>query len=181
MKKITIISAVLLFATTAYTTAQLRPSGQRLTKTQYAPNTGDADIDRHLQKINEYGLANFESFKKELATKFGVSNREINRIYPKNKLEPGDNFLEPGDNVINPGDVFYAYTLAGYSGKPVNTILEMMSKEKSWEKVTIALGIKPGSETSGVAGRRIQTQSRTQAGSYNDFRRMALSGIGEVK
>ena len=87
-------------------TAQTRPSTPGRGMTVYSPKTGDALMDQHLQEIDRHGLAEFAVFKNELASKFSGSKRVIGRIYPKDKIEPGDTFIEPGDTFIEPGDTF---------------------------------------------------------------------------
>ncbi len=45
-------------------------------------------------------MAELSAFKRELASKFGASMGEINKIYPRDKIEPGDHFIEPGENFL---------------------------------------------------------------------------------
>lgn len=93
--------------------------------------SGDADIDMHLDKVNRYGKAEFEFYKKDMSLKFGVSADEINDYYYKEKYSPGD--------------IYYAYTLSAVSGRPVRTIFDIYKKKKGWGATAQELGIKPGS------------------------------------
>ena len=170
MRQITFFSLLVLMVVSIGANAQIRSSAAGSRRPVFTPNTGDAEIDRHLQEIDRYGLAEFAAFKKELASKFGASREEINKIYPRDKIgpgdhfiepgdnfiEPGDNFLEPGDNfkpgedlgslLLRPGDAYYAFTLSAVTGKPAGTIINSYARNRDWGAVTSELGIKPGSK-----------------------------------
>jgi hypothetical protein len=98
--------ALLIVLAIPLVNAQTRPSTSSLGKAVFSPKTGDALMDQHLQEIDRYGQAEFPAFKKALASKFSGSRREISRIYPKDKIEPGDIFIEPGEIFIEPGEIF---------------------------------------------------------------------------
>ncbi len=170
MRKITLIALLTVIAVPLVMDAQTRPSTTVARRAEFSPKTGDARMDKHLQEIDRYGMEEFAAFKKELASKFSGSRREINRIYPKDKIEPGDNFLEPGDNFLEPGDNFiepgdnfkpgedlgsllarpgdayYAFALSAVTGKPVGTIINSFARNQNWEAITRELGIKPESK-----------------------------------
>ena len=160
------IKSDLIFRRTLSANAQRITTSKVQKKTTFTPSTGDSEIDRHLQKINKFGLAEFSSFKRELASKFNISSREISRIYPKDKIEPGDIF-KPGEDLgsllAKPGDAFYAYTLSSFTGKPVSGIIDLFTKKQNWQEVTAELGIKPGSKN------------------FNELKGIALNSIGKVK
>ena len=150
--------------------AQTRPSVPSRGVTVYSPKTGDALMDKHLQEIDRYGIAEFAVFKKELTSKFSGSRNVIGRIYPKDKIEPGDNFIEPGDNFIEPGDnfiepgdnfkpgedmgsllarpgdVYYACALSLVTGKSTDVIINSFARNQDWGAITRELGINPGSK-----------------------------------
>lgn len=136
--------------------AQIRPSTAGARRAVFSPKTGDARMDKHLQEIDRYGMEEFAAFKKELASKFSGSRREIGRIYPKDKIEPGDHFIEPGDHfkpgedlgdlLARPGDAYYACALSSVTGKPAGTIINSFAKNQDWGVITRDLGIKPGSK-----------------------------------
>ncbi len=100
-------------------------------ETTVTVGTGDVDIDLHLDEVNKYGKAEFEFFKNDVALKFGVKAGEINDLYYKEKIEPGD--------------IFYAYTLSSIAGKPVRGIIDLHKNKKGWGEIAKQLGIKPGS------------------------------------
>lgn len=93
--------------------------------------TGDADIDLHLDQINNYGRTEFEFFKKDMSLKFGVSSGILDDYYHKEK--------------ISPANIYLAYTLSSVSGKPVGNIFELYKQKKGWGEIAKELGIKPGS------------------------------------
>lgn len=93
--------------------------------------TGDADIDLHLDQVNNYGRAEFEFFKKDMSLKFGVAAGDIHNYYYKEKFSPGD--------------IYYGYTLSIVTGKPVRTIFDLYKQKKGWGAIAQELGIKPGS------------------------------------
>lgn len=152
--------------------AQTRPSTAGRGKTVFSPKTGNTLMDQHLQEIDRYGLADFAAFKKELASKFSGSGREISRIYPKDKIEPGDTFIEPGDTFkpgedlndlfARPGDVYYACALSSVTDKPAGTIINLFVRNQDWKVITSELGIKPGSKE------------------FETLQGMVLGGIGKV-
>lgn len=93
--------------------------------------TGDADIDLHLDQINNYGRTEFEFFKNDMSLKFGVSSGILDDYYHKEK--------------ISPANIYLAYTLSSVSGKPVENIFELYKQKKGWGEIAKELGIKPGS------------------------------------
>lgn len=93
--------------------------------------TGDADIDLHLDQINNYGRGEFEFFKNDMSLKFGVSKGILDDYYHRDK--------------ISPANIYLAYTLSSVSGKPVGNIFELYKEKKGWGEIAKELGIKPGS------------------------------------
>lgn len=95
-------------------------------------NTGDDDIDLHLQDVNAYGKAEFEFFKKDMSLKFGISTRDVDRyVY---------------DEKVRPGDFYYACALSSVTGKKVGDVVVLYKNKKGWGAVAFDLGIKPGSK-----------------------------------
>jgi hypothetical protein len=163
MRKITLLILLIVMAIPLVMNAQTRSSTAGRGKAVFSPKTGDALMDEHLQEIDRYGQAEFAVFKKELESKFSRSRRDIGRIYPKDKIEPGDTFIEPGDIFIEPGDIFkpgedmgsllarpgdvyYACALSSVTGKAVGTIINSFARNQDWGAITRELGIKPGSK-----------------------------------
>jgi hypothetical protein len=163
MRQITIFILLALMVVSIGADAQTRSSAGGSRRAAFRPDTGDADIDRHLQEIDRYGMAEFAAFKKELASKFSGSRRDVSRIYPRDKIEPGDIFIEPGEIFIEPGEIFkpgddpgsllarpgdayYAFALSAVTGTPAGTIINSFARNRNWGAVTSELGIKPGSK-----------------------------------
>ena len=95
-------------------------------------NTGDSDIDQHLQEVNTYGKVEYDFFKKELSLKFGITVREIDKYVYTEK--------------INPGDLYYACAISSTTGKKVGDIISLYKNKKGWGAVAQEMGIKPGSK-----------------------------------
>jgi hypothetical protein len=180
MKQITLFALLLVMASPLVMDAQTRPSTARRGKAVFSPKTGDALMDKHLQEIDRYGQAEYAAFKKALVSKFSGSKREISRIYPKDKIEPGDIFIEPGEIFIEPGeifrpgedmgsllarpgDVYYACALSSVTGKPASTIINSFSRNQDWGAITREFGIKPGSKE------------------FESLQGIVLGGIGKVQ
>jgi hypothetical protein len=172
MRQITLLALLTFMAIPLVMNAQSRPSAAGRGKAVFSPKTADALMDQHLQEIDLYGQAEFAAFKKALASKYSGSKREIDRIYPKDKVEPGDVFIEPGDTfkpgedlgslLARPGDVYYACALASVTGKPAATIFNSFARNQDWGAITRELGIKPGSKE------------------FENLQSIVLGGIGKV-
>lgn len=95
-------------------------------------NTGDSEIDAHLNDINVYASANYDVFKNDLKVKFGAAIEEVDRYVIKEKVPPAE--------------VYYGYCLSSTSGKSFRTIMKMRSDKNGWGAIAKDLGIKPGSK-----------------------------------
>ena len=172
MRQIKLLALLIVLSVPLVMNAQTRKSTAIRGKAVFSPKTGNALMDKHLKEIDRYGLAEFATFKKELASKFSGSKREITKIYPKDKIEPGDTFIEPGDTfkpgedlgdlLARPGDAYYACALSSVTGKPARTIINSFARNQDWGAITRELGIKPGSK-------KLET-----------LQGLVLSGIGKV-
>lgn len=94
-------------------------------------NSGDKEIDAHLNDINLYAGLDINVFKNDVSVKFGVSLDEVDRYIVKEKIPPAD--------------VYYGYCLASVTGKPFSSIIILRSDKKGWGAIAKDLGIKPGS------------------------------------
>ena len=95
-------------------------------------NTGDNEIDQYLTDVNVYGKAQYDFFKRNLAIKFGIDIRDVDRYVYKDKFPPAD--------------VYYACALASVSHKNVDDVLALYKDKNGWGAVAKELGIKPGSK-----------------------------------
>lgn len=93
--------------------------------------TGDAEIDFHLDQINDYGRAEYEFFKKDMSLKFGVSTGLVDDYYYKQK--------------ISPANMYMGFVLNGVTDKPIADIFALYKERKGWGELAKELGIKPGS------------------------------------
>lgn len=94
--------------------------------------TGDPEINQHLQEVNAYAKDEYEFFKNDLSLKFGISRRDID-VYVR-------------DNKVRPGDLYYACVLSNVTNKRVNDVIDLYKEKKAWGAVAQELGIKPGSK-----------------------------------
>lgn len=98
----------------------------------FNPKTGDLEMDNVLKDINTKAQADIKNFKEEVAVKFDLA---------KNKVE---DLLK----IMSPGDVFMAAQTAQITQKPIETVADTYTKNKSkgWGAIAKELGIKPGSK-----------------------------------
>ena len=95
-------------------------------------NTGDKEIDTHLNDVNVYAAANYDLFKNDLNIKFGAAMDEVDKYIYREKVPPAE--------------VYYGYCLSSSSGKSFSSVMKMRSDKKGWGAIAKDLGIKPGSE-----------------------------------
>ena len=93
--------------------------------------TGDSDINQHLQDINNYAINNMDFFKRDLSMKFGISTKDADQYLRKDK--------------VRPGDLYYACTIASVTNQDVKNVVKSYKVNKAWGKVTKEYGIEPGS------------------------------------
>lgn len=94
--------------------------------------TGDTDINNHLREIRAYAVAEYDLFRQDLALKFGMSVREVDRYVKEERIDPAD--------------LYYAKVLSSITRKPVDDIVIIYKDKKGWGAVAQQLGIKPGSK-----------------------------------
>jgi hypothetical protein len=95
-------------------------------------NTGDKQIDTHLNSINVYAGLDIDLFKKDLTVKFGVAIEEVDRYIVKERIPPAE--------------VYYGHCMASVTGKSFSSIIQMRSDKNGWGAIAKDLGIKPGSK-----------------------------------
>ncbi len=101
-------------------------------ETGKVPNTGDIEIDSYISDINSRAKDDYDGFKKEMTTQFGISSSDVDKYVKQDK--------------INPGDLYYGAALSRESKKPISDVMKNFKNNKAWGKVAQDLGIKPGSE-----------------------------------
>jgi hypothetical protein len=101
-------------------------------ETDKVPNTGDVELDNYISDINTRAKDDYDGFKSEMTSQFGISASEVDRYVKQEKM--------------NPGDLYYGYSLSRETKKPVSDVMKRYKNNKAWGKVAQDLGIKPGSE-----------------------------------
>ena len=96
-------------------------------------NTGDAELDLELSRMNSDAKGDFSAFKADLSLSYNVSEKEIDRLHLSVKMEPAE--------------IFLALELAKISKRSVENVVEVYTahKDKGWGFIAKQLGIKPGS------------------------------------
>ena len=95
-------------------------------------NTGDVELDNYISDINIRAKDDYDGFKKEMTSQFGISSSDVDRYVKQEK--------------INPGDLYYGYSLSRETNQPASDVMNNYKNHKAWGKVAKDLGIKPGSE-----------------------------------
>ena len=100
----------------------------------YNANTGDADMDLKLGKINIEAKANLNDFKAELKASYNTPGTKIDLMINKDKMQPAD--------------VYMAVLLSDIVKKPIDGVVSIYKKNKGkgWGRIAKELGIKPGSK-----------------------------------
>jgi len=102
--------------------------------TSYAQyNTGDAQLNASLSKIDANAQLDFGAFKADLSASYNVSTNTI------------DNWSI--DLGMKAGDIYLALELAKITKKPADEVVKVYQKDKGkgWGVIAKELGIKPGS------------------------------------
>ena len=96
-------------------------------------NTGNAELDADLEKINVDAKLDFGAFKTDINLSYNISEKKIDYLSVSVKMEPGE--------------IYLALELSKISGKPVDDVVEIyeVHKNKGWGYIAKQLGIKPGS------------------------------------
>lgn len=77
---------------------------------------------------------NYESSKKDLMKKYGLSSEEVDKYIKQDKM--------------NVSDIYQAGALSEKTGKSVSEVMKSYEQNKSWEKTSQHLGIKSDTELS---------------------------------
>ena len=96
-------------------------------------NTGNAELDADLGKINANAKLDFGAFKTDLELSYHISDKKIDYLSISVKMEPAE--------------IYLALELTKLSGKSIDNVVEIYEvyKEKGWGFIAKELGIKPGS------------------------------------
>ena len=96
-------------------------------------NTGSAELDADLGKINADASLDFGSFKTDLAISYGISEKKIDYLSISVKMEPAE--------------IYLALELSELSGQSIDHVVEVyqVNRAKGWGVIARELGIKPGS------------------------------------
>ena len=96
-------------------------------------NTGDAELDLELTRMNSNAKGDFTAFKADLSLSYNVPEKEIDRLHVSLKMEPAE--------------IFLALEVAKISKRSLTDVIEVYTehKEKGWGFIAKQLGIKPGS------------------------------------
>ncbi len=104
-----------------------------ISNAQILYNTGNAEFDIDLNKINVNAKLDFEAFKTDINLSYNISEKKIDYLSVSVKMEPAE--------------IYLALELSKISGKPVDDVIEIykVHKNKGWGYIAKQLGIKPGS------------------------------------
>jgi len=95
-------------------------------------NTGDNEIESHLNDVNVYASADISLFRKDLTLSFHASNYDMDRYLVKERIQPAD--------------IYYGYVISFTTGRSFPLVMKMYKEKKGWGSVAKELGIKPGSD-----------------------------------
>ena len=96
-------------------------------------NTGSAEMDADLGKINADANLDFGAFKTNLTLSYDISEKKIDYLNISVKMEPAE--------------IYFALELSKISGQSIDQVVEIykVDKDKGWGFIAKELGIKPGS------------------------------------
>jgi hypothetical protein len=96
-------------------------------------NTGNAELDADLNKINANAKLDFGTFKTDLKLSYNISDKKIDYLCISVKMEPAE--------------IYLSLELSKLSGRSVDEVVEIykVHKDKGWGYIAKQLGIKPGS------------------------------------
>ena len=96
-------------------------------------NTGNAELDADLSKINANAKLDFGTFKTDLKLSYNISDKKIDYLSISVKMEPAE--------------IYLSLELSKLSGRSVDEVVEIykVHKDKGWGYIAKQLGIKPGS------------------------------------
>ena len=104
-----------------------------ISNAQVSFNTGNAEFDSDLGKINADAKLDFGAFKTNLVLSYDISDKKIDHLSISVKMEPAE--------------IYLALELTKLSGKSIDQVVEIyeVNKDKGWGFIAKELGIKPGS------------------------------------
>ncbi len=119
MKKVTILLMTFLLSV--------------ISNAQILLNTGNAELDADLSKINVNAKLDFGTFKTDLKLSYNISDKKIDYLSISVKMEPAE--------------IYLSLELSKLSGRSVDEVVEIykVHKDKGWGYIAKQLGIKPGS------------------------------------
>ena len=96
-------------------------------------NTGSAEMDADLGKINADANLDFGAFKTNLTLSYDISEKKTDYLNISVKMEPAE--------------IYFALELSKLSGRSIDQVVEIyeVNKDKGWGFIAKQLGIKPGS------------------------------------
>jgi hypothetical protein len=96
-------------------------------------NTGNAEMDADLGKINVNAKLDFGTFKTDMEISYNISGKKIDYLSISVKMEPAE--------------IYLALELSKLSGRSIDQVVEIYEvyKDKGWGFIAKELGIKPGS------------------------------------
>ena len=96
-------------------------------------NTGSAELDADLGKINADANLNFGAFKTNLALSYDVSEHKIDFLHVSVKMEPAE--------------IYLALEISDLSDRSIDQVIEIyrVNRDKGWGVIAKEVGIKPGS------------------------------------
>lgn len=96
-------------------------------------NTGNAELDADLSKINANAELDFGTFKTDLKLSYNISDKKIDYLSISVKMEPAE--------------IYLSLELSKLSGRSVDEVVEIykVHEDKGWGYIAKQLGIKPGS------------------------------------
>ena len=96
-------------------------------------NTGSAEMDADLGKINADANLDFGAFKTNLTLSYDISDKKIDYLSISVKMVPAE--------------IYLALELSKLSGRSIDQVVEIyeVNRDKGWGFIAKELGIKPGS------------------------------------
>jgi hypothetical protein len=103
-------------------------------QSQFAPKSGDADLDKELVEVNNTAKKNLANFKKDMLDRYLLKNEKVEELLNVKKMEPGD--VAMAAKVAKVIDVDIDIVIGTYD----------KNKGKGWGEIAKQMGIKPGSK-----------------------------------
>lgn len=99
---------------------------------QISFKTGDAELDADLTSINTSAKADLTTFKTDLISTYGVSQKNLDYMFSIN---------------MEPGEIYFALEISKSTNQPIEKVIDTYeaNRDKGWGYVAQEMGIKPGS------------------------------------